>query len=85
MNWKHWLRGLAAAAVTGSSTAVLSTIGTNATGDPLNWHQILTITGFSGVVSAAAYLKQSPLPAETETKTTTVTVEQKKETTRDGE
>jgi uncharacterized membrane protein YdjX (TVP38/TMEM64 family) len=71
MNWKnirHWAHGLVAATISSISTAVLSTIGTNITGDPLNWHQVVTIMVSGGMIGAFAYLKQSPLPAESETK-----------------
>jgi len=83
-NWRHWLHGLIGASIGSASTAVLSVVGTSITGDPLNWHQVLTIMASGALVGAMTYLKQSPLPAETTETKTTITVEQKTETTKEN-
>ena len=82
-NWRHWIHGLIAAIISSASTTILATVGTNITGDPLNWHQIQTIAVSSSFMGALLYLKQSPLPAEIIETKTTVTVEQKTEQTKE--
>lgn len=68
-NWRTWLHGLFAAIVGGSSNAVTLIIV-----DPLKfnmthdgWKNLGTAVLVSGIVSAALYLKQSPVPPETTT------------------
>jgi hypothetical protein len=57
-----WLKGLIAAVVSGVANAVVATVGCNATGSPLNWHQVGTVAATAALVGAALYLKQSPVP-----------------------
>ena len=57
-----WLKGLASAVITSISTGCLSTIGTNLAGVNIQWQQLLLSSLCAGLVGAAAYLKQSPLP-----------------------
>jgi len=58
-----WLKGLAAATIGGAANAVVLLIA-----DPQAFNftdglqRLITVTVVSGIVSAAAYLKQSPLP-----------------------
>ena len=73
MTLKAWLKGLAAAVISGVSNAVVATIGCNATGSPLNYSQIGTVATTAALIGAALYLKQSPLPDDTMTVTTTAT------------
>ena len=57
MNWKAWLQGLAAAAVTAAAsgaTQVITTTGKVTTGTAV-------LGGVSGLVGALLYLMQSPL------------------------
>lgn len=62
------------AIVTGLSTSLLSALGiagANSVGaevTQLNPKQVAAITIIGGVVGLAAYLKQSPIPAEEEAK-----------------
>lgn len=88
LDWAHWFYGLMAALIGGGAGSVSSALGAmniapgqfGVAGDP-GWNS-LKLMGFTFVVSAviavAAYLKQSPLPAQiatvTETKTETVSV-----------
>lgn len=72
---KHWLHGLLAALIGGGASAVSAAIGPMLIApqqfhlaDEQGLHNILKtmLTGFvvSGLLSAFAYLKQSPLPPE---------------------
>lgn len=65
MNWKAWLQGLLAAAISGTATTVGAYAGTAMTGNALD----LKATGGAAlggaVVGAVMYLKQSPIPANT--------------------
>ena len=62
-----WIKGLIAAVIGGISNTVVLMIA-----DPLNFNlqeglnRLLTVAATSAIVSAAAYLKQSPIPAEAE-------------------
>lgn len=66
MNWKHWLHGLGAAFIGGFATALAATQvdakAFNLSGDGLM--NLLKLGLFSGILNAAFYLKQSPLPVE---------------------
>lgn len=63
MNWKDWLYGLIAATIGGAANAVVLLVA-----DPVTFNfaeglrPLLTATGASAIVSAAMFLKQSPLP-----------------------
>ena len=65
MKIRHWLHGLGAALVGGGANAVTVIVL-----DPLKfnlqdgWKNLLTAVIVSSIVSAALYLKQSPLPPE---------------------
>lgn len=67
-NVRMWIRGLIAALITSSATAVLSVLGVNvaeaagATVSKLNLDQLLIVTISGGIVGVAAYLQRSPLP-----------------------
>ena len=62
-----WIKGLIAAVIGGISNTVVLMIA-----DPLNFNlqegldRLLTVAATSAIVSAFAYLKQSPIPAEAE-------------------
>jgi len=64
MNWKTWLHGLASAVIGGVATSLTLVIV-----DPLVFNfddggvRLLKVTVASGIVNAAFYLKQSPLPS----------------------
>ena len=65
-DWKTWVHGLAAAAIGGGANAVTLIIVEpskfNATAS--GWKNLGTAVLVSGIVSAALYLKQSPVPPE---------------------
>jgi hypothetical protein len=73
MSWKVWMKGIAAAAISGGANGIVT--GFAAIGiDPSHFnleaglHHTLAIGGVSAAISAvlgvALYLRQSPLPAE---------------------
>jgi len=71
MNWKHWFYGLIAAFIGGGAGAVTSTVTASLIApDKFNLgtqlHNFLLLAGVTfvvnGLLSAMAYLKQSPLP-----------------------
>jgi len=73
MNWNVWIKGIAAAAISGGANGIVT--GFAAIGiDPSHFnleaglHHTLAIGGVSAAISAvlgvALYLRQSPLPAE---------------------
>lgn len=65
-----WLKALVAAFITGGASSLLSAIGigsAQAVGvnvPLLDWKQIAILTVAGGIVGAAAYLKQSPVPPD---------------------
>lgn len=88
LDWSHWLYGLIAATIGGGAGAISAGFAApmiapgqfGVGGDP-GWNNLKLMAAvfvISGIVSAAAYLKQSPLPAQivtvTDTKTETVSV-----------
>lgn len=62
--WQVWLHGLVAATVSGTAGGIGTVVGSLAVGD--NLLHGLKVAGvgaiFSGIIGAAAYLKQSPVP-----------------------
>lgn len=63
MNWKLWIKGLASAVISGIATSVTMVIVDPATFNlQEGFNKLVTLTVVSGIVSAANYLKQSPLP-----------------------
>jgi hypothetical protein len=82
MKWETWFHGLIAAAIGGAASAITTQTGL-ATGQtagldmhPLNLKSLAVVAGTSAMVSAAFYLKQSPLPALSQTITKTVAVQE---------
>jgi hypothetical protein len=67
---EKWLKALLAALVTGSANSFMSALGISvgqAVGihvTQLDLHQLGYVTLFGGIVGAAAYLKQSPVPPD---------------------
>lgn len=65
MNWKTWLQGLISAIISGAATSITMIIV-----DPQTFNfqegiaKVGTVALVSGLVSAANFLKQSPLPKE---------------------
>lgn len=62
MNWQIWLKGLVAAVIGGASNAVLVYVV-----DPVHfaeYDKLLKVLAGSSLISAATYLKQSPIPKE---------------------
>lgn len=70
LDWQPWLYGLASGAITGSATTALSVLGVSAVDSAglqvkqFDLRQIIILILVSGIVGAASYLKQSPLPKE---------------------
>lgn len=69
-----WAKGLLASIISSVATTLLAVLGSNATGSPLNWTQIANVAGFSAVVGACLYLKQSPIPTELYSATSTTSM-----------
>jgi hypothetical protein len=67
MDWKLWLKGLASAAIGGASNAVTMMVV-----DPINFNlqdgigKLGSVAAVSALVSAAMYLKKSPVPGDKE-------------------
>lgn len=65
MNTRVWIEGLVAAFIGGAANAVTVIVV-----DPLNFNlgeglpKLLQVVAVGALVAAAAYLKQSPIPAE---------------------
>lgn len=59
-----WLKGLIAAIVSATANAVVLTISDPQHFNPgrAGWHDLGTVLIVSGIVGAALYLKQSPVP-----------------------
>ena len=61
---------LASAVISGSATSFLSALGIQGADVmgfkvmPLDWTQLMVITGMGGLVGLAAHLQKSPLPEE---------------------
>ena len=80
--WKKWLYGLVAAIIGGGAGSITAAFSATVI-DPGSFnvhgglHHILELMGvtfvMSGLLHAAGYLAQSPLPAETTIVTTTAT------------
>lgn len=67
MSTRVWIEGLVAALIGGAANAVTVIVV-----DPLNFNlaeglpKLLQVVTVGGIVAAAAFLKQSPIPAEKE-------------------
>ena len=65
MDWKLWLKGLLAAVIGGSANSVLLVIV-----DPTTYnlteglYSLIKVIATTAIVSAAMYLKQSPIPKD---------------------
>lgn len=63
MNWQVWAKGLISAVIGGAANSIVLAIA-----DPMTFNlkdglnKLITVAVVSAVVSAAMYLKQSPLP-----------------------
>lgn len=63
MDWQTWVKGLVSAIIGGGAAAVTVVIV-----DPLQFNfqtgaaKLLTVIGVNAIISAAMYLKASPLP-----------------------
>lgn len=71
-NWKVWVKGVVAAVIGGGASALAVALGAPEmlTGTHGNGWPLLRMSAVGAMLSAAAYLKKSPLP-------TAVTEEQK--------
>lgn len=80
LNWEVWLYGLFAALIGGGASAIVAMVGVNVI-DPKDWNFIdhpghmlalmLFCFIFNGIITAAGYLKNSPLPQIEKTEKTT--------------
>ena len=57
-NWKTWVYGLAAAAISASADAILA----YKLLPGIDWHDFGWFVGAKALLAAALYLKKSPLP-----------------------
>lgn len=75
MSWQNWIRGLAAAVITGVSNAFLASVVSPETFNttPEGLKKLGIMLALSGAIGMATYLKQSPIPAVEETKTVETT------------
>lgn len=65
MTWRHWLHGLIGAAIGGGANAITTMIIAPAQFNlQEGYKNVLMSAIVSAIVSAALYLKQSPLPEE---------------------
>lgn len=65
MNWKVWLKGLAAAAIGGAANGVTAIIvAPESFNLQAGWKNLASMCAVSAVVSIALYLKQSPVPGD---------------------
>ena len=61
----HWLHGLISAFIGGAATAISTcVVAPEKFNFGTGWKNLLTVSAISGIVTVAAYLKQSPLPPE---------------------
>jgi hypothetical protein len=88
LDWQHWLYGLAAAVIGGGASAVTAGIGAsmlapgqfNLSGEGWNVFKLVSLVfAINGMITAMAYLKQSPLPAIESSTSVTVKVETTKQ------
>jgi hypothetical protein len=65
LSWKVWAKGIAAAVIGGSASAVAAAVTAPGimNGTRGSWMVLLRMSAVAAVVNAAAYLKKSPLPA----------------------
>jgi hypothetical protein len=66
LGWKVWAKGIAAAVIGGSASAVAAAVTEPgiANGTRASWMALLRLSAVAAVLNAAAYLKQSPLPGD---------------------
>lgn len=65
MTWKHWFHGLCGAIIGGGANAItVMVVDPAAFNFQTGLEKLITFTVVSAIVSAALYLKQSPLPDE---------------------
>ena len=64
--WKLWLHGLVAATISGAASGLGAAAGALVMGDGLvHCLKIAAVAAlFAGIIGAAAYLKQSPVPPD---------------------
>lgn len=61
--WTHWLKGLVAAVIGGASNSItLIIVNPEHFNLQAGLKNLLTVAGTSAILSAAMYLKKSPLP-----------------------
>lgn len=66
-NWRIWLRGLVGAVIGGGANAIcVMVVAPDQFNFELGWAKLWHFTLISSVVSAALFLKQSPVPPEEE-------------------
>ena len=79
MDWLHWLKGLVAAIIGGISTSVVAMFVAPDQFNLSNLRKLAELALGAGIINAAMYLKQSPVPPEIETK---IEVTETNETTK---
>ena len=68
LSWKVWAKGVAAAVIGGSASAIAAAVTDPAiaNGTRSSWAALLRMSAVAAVLNAAAYLKKSPLPGDGE-------------------
>lgn len=64
MKWGVWLKGLIAGIVQGLATGITTYMAYPDLIKISEWGKIVAVIGLSGLVGAALYLKQSPIPLD---------------------
>ena len=60
-NWRIWLKGLVSAVISGGATGIAAALSAP---QPYGFKNYFIVMFTAGVVGAALYLKQSPMPTE---------------------
>jgi len=69
MNWRNWLRGLVAVIISGAANAIVLVIAAPEKFSFSDFAELGRVAAALGLLGAAAYLKQSPLPGSRRTRT----------------
>jgi UDP-N-acetylmuramyl pentapeptide phosphotransferase/UDP-N-acetylglucosamine-1-phosphate transferase len=84
--WHNWIKGLISAAIGGAANAITATIvAPEAFNFQAGLNKLLTMIAAGALLSAAMYLKQSPLPGAQLPPTSTTSQPQNKPTTGGGQ
>jgi hypothetical protein len=62
LRWETWAHGLIAAFIGGASSSLIDGLSRMIENQRIDWHELLRVALIAGLLTALAYLKQSPLP-----------------------